>query len=167
MFQFDSVDEAEPRAYLAISGALEDDDTPDQWTIQPYDYKPTIIGAGGIAQGDDREVFNDNDKDNESDTPFDATLSQQWGAQLDVEQNVVTLHTATRFDAENRAPNAADDAPSTRKDTPVDIDVRANDADPDGDQLAVESVTAARTRCSVDQQRRHRALRPERRLHGA
>ena len=140
LFQFDSVDEAEPRAYLAISGALEDDDTPDQWTIQPYDYKPTILGAGGIAQGDDREVFNDNDKDNESDTPFDATLSQQWGAQLDVEQNVVTLHTATRFDAENRAPNAADDASSTRQDTAVDINVRANDTDPDGDQLAVESV---------------------------
>ena len=54
---------------------------------------------------------------------------------------MVTLHTATRFDAENRAPSAADDAPSTRKDTPVDINVRANDADPDGDQLAVESVT--------------------------
>ena len=76
--------QAQPRAYLALSGALEDDDTPIQWTIQPYDYKPTIIGAGGIAQGDDREVFNDNDKDNESDTPFDATLSQQWDAQLDV-----------------------------------------------------------------------------------
>ena len=49
--------------------------------------------------------------------------------------------TATRFDAENRAPTASDDAASTPESTPVEVEVRANDDDPDGDPLAVESVT--------------------------
>jgi Big-like domain-containing protein len=41
----------------------------------------------------------------------------------------------------NRPPVAANDAASTTKNTAVTIDVLANDTDPDGDQLSVQSVT--------------------------
>lgn len=41
----------------------------------------------------------------------------------------------------NNAPDADDDAASTDEDTPVTIDVLANDSDVDGDSLSVESVT--------------------------
>jgi subtilisin family serine protease len=41
----------------------------------------------------------------------------------------------------NGAPVASDDQASTAKDTPVTIPVLANDSDPDGDALAVTSVT--------------------------
>ncbi len=42
----------------------------------------------------------------------------------------------------NQAPNAQDDAGVTDKNTPVVIDVLANDSDPDGDALTVMSATA-------------------------
>ena len=41
----------------------------------------------------------------------------------------------------NRAPVAQDDARSTAEGTPVTIDVLANDADPDGDDLTITAVT--------------------------
>jgi hypothetical protein len=41
----------------------------------------------------------------------------------------------------NAAPEAADDAASTIADIPVEVDVIANDRDPDGDPLSVVSVT--------------------------
>ena len=75
-----------------------------------------------------------------ADSPYDVTLSQQWNPTIAPSASVV-LETATRFDAENRAPTAAADSANTGRDLPVDVDVRANDADPDGDPLTVESVT--------------------------
>jgi len=42
---------------------------------------------------------------------------------------------------ENNPPVANDDVASTNQDTPVTIDVLANDSDPDGDPLTVDSVT--------------------------
>ncbi|WP_432199573.1 Ig-like domain-containing protein [Erythrobacter sp. W53] len=42
----------------------------------------------------------------------------------------------------NPAPTAADDSATTAEDTPVDITVLSNDADPDGDDLTVTSATA-------------------------
>ena len=41
----------------------------------------------------------------------------------------------------NDPPAAQDDSESTEEETPVDIDVLANDSDPDGDNLTVQSVT--------------------------
>jgi Ca2+-binding RTX toxin-like protein len=137
--EFDSVPTTVPRAYLALSGSLGDDDTPDRWTIQPFDYRP-FIGTTGIPPGDDGVVSHDTDEDLIADSPFDVTLSQQWNAAIPGGGSV-TLVTSTRFDAENRAPNAAPDAATTNESTPVDIDVRANDSDPDGDPIAAESVT--------------------------
>ena len=53
----------------------------------------------------------------------------------------VVLESSTRFDAEDRSPTAVDDSVRTGRDQSVDIDVRANDSDPDGDALTVDSVT--------------------------
>jgi hypothetical protein len=41
----------------------------------------------------------------------------------------------------NSPPEALDDTASTNEDTSVTVDVLANDADPDGDQLSVDAVT--------------------------
>ncbi|MFC2079240.1 Ig-like domain-containing protein, partial [Candidatus Bipolaricaulota bacterium] len=41
----------------------------------------------------------------------------------------------------NDPPEAQDDSASTDEDTPVDIDVLANDSDPDGDSLNIQSIT--------------------------
>ena len=74
-------------------------------------------------------VFNDTDGDLVADSPYDVTLSQQWNATIAPSASVV-LETATRFDAENRAPTAAADSANTGRDAAVDVDVRANDAIP-------------------------------------
>ena len=42
----------------------------------------------------------------------------------------------------NRAPTAGDDAAVTDEDTAVVINVLANDSDPDGDSLSINSVTS-------------------------
>lgn len=138
--QFDSVSTAVPRGFVALTGSLGSDDTPDRWTVQQFDYRPLIEGAGGIPPGDHGVVFRDTDGDLDVDIPFDVTLSQQWGATIAPTASV-TIVTSTRFDAENRAPSAVPDTASTNHGTPVNVDVRANDSDPDGDPLGVESVT--------------------------
>jgi Bacterial Ig domain/Divergent InlB B-repeat domain/RTX calcium-binding nonapeptide repeat (4 copies) len=140
LFELDSVSTAVPRAFLALSGSLAGDETPDRWTIQPFNYRNIIVGAGGIPEGDNGVVFLDDDEDLIADSPYDVTLSQQWDASIAAEASVV-LVTSARFDAENRSPDAVADAAGTTKDTLVDIDVRANDGEPDGDPLTVESVT--------------------------
>jgi Bacterial Ig domain/Divergent InlB B-repeat domain/RTX calcium-binding nonapeptide repeat (4 copies) len=138
--EFDSATTGAPRVLLRITASLDGDATPDEWTIQPFNYRPVIEGAGGIPPADNGLVFNDTNGDLVADGPYDVTLSQQWNATLAPGASVV-LETSTRFDAENRAPAAVADTASTGRDTPVDVDVRANDSDPDGDALRVVSVT--------------------------
>ena len=138
--EFDAVATGSPRVLLQITGSLAGDEAPTAWTIQPFNYRPVIEGALGIPAGDIGRVFNDTTGDLVADSPFDVTLSQQWNATIAPNASVV-LETATRFDGENRAPTAAADTARTGRDTPVDLDVRANDGDPDGDALTVESVS--------------------------
>ena len=138
--EFDSTATGAPRVLLRITGSLAGDETPDEWTVQPFNYRPVIEGAGGIPPGDSRLVFNDTNGDLVADSPYDVTLSQQWNATVAPGASVV-LESSTRFDAENRAPTAVADTASTGRDAPVEVDVRANDSDPDGDALSVESVT--------------------------
>ncbi len=138
--EFDSAVTGAPRVLLEITGSLAGDETPDEWTVQPFNYRPVIEGAGGIPPGDSRLVFNDTNGDLVADSPYDVTLSQQWNATVAPGASVV-LESSTRFDAENRAPNAVADTASTGRGAPVEVDVRANDSDPDGDALSVESVT--------------------------
>ena len=138
--EFDSTAPGSPRVLLRITGSLGGDETPDVWTVQPFDYRPLIEGAQGIPVADHGDVFNDTNGDLVADSPFDVTLSQQWSATIAPSASVV-LETSTRFDAENRAPAPVADTARTGRDAPVDVDVLANDQDPDGDALRVESVT--------------------------
>jgi hypothetical protein len=138
--EYDSATTAAPRVLLRITGSLGGDETPDEWTIQPFDYRPGIEGAGGIPQGDSGLVFSDTNGDLVADSPYDVTLSQQWNATVQPGASV-ELESSTRFDAENRAPTAVGDSASTGRDAPVEVDVRANDSDPDGDALSVVSMT--------------------------
>lgn len=138
--EFDSASTGAPRVLLRINGSLAGDATPDAWTIQPFNYRPVIEGAGGIPPADVGVVFNDTNGDLVAETPYDVTLSQQWNATVAPGASVV-LESSTRFDAENRAPIAVVDTTSTGRDSPVDVDVRANDSDPDGDSFRVVSLT--------------------------
>jgi Ca2+-binding RTX toxin-like protein len=138
--EFDSVSNGAPRVMLELTGALGGDETPDEWTIQPFNYRPVIEGAHGIPAGDHEHVFDDTNGDLVADAPFDVTLSQQWNATIPPGESV-TLVSSTKFDAEDRSPAARPDSSRTGRNLPVDIDVRANDSDPDGDPLAVDSVT--------------------------
>ncbi len=77
---------------------------------------------------------------NEGDTIVDLTLTIDnilidGGVSADTETVTVTVN------AVNDAPVAAADAVTTDEDTPVSIDVLANDADIDGDELTVSAVT--------------------------
>ncbi len=79
LYEFDSSDDPNaPSTFVGISGALAGDSVPDRWTIQEFDYRPTITGNGGIPAADDAAVLNDSDGDRIVDTPYDVTLSQQW-----------------------------------------------------------------------------------------
>ena len=138
--EFDSSSTDVPRVLVQITGALGSDQSPDEWTIQPFDYRPRIQGANGIPPADNGVVFNDANGDLIADGPYDVTLSQQWNATIAPNESVV-LESSTRFDAEDRSPTPVDDSVRTGRDQSVDIDVRANDTDPDGDALTVESVT--------------------------
>jgi Bacterial Ig domain/RTX calcium-binding nonapeptide repeat (4 copies)/Divergent InlB B-repeat domain len=138
--EFDSVSSSVPRVLLRLDGSLAGDQTPDEWTIQPFNYRPVIEGAQGIPQADNGFVFGDTNGDFVADSPYDVTLSQQWNATIAPSASVV-LQSSTRFDAENRSPIAAADSARTGRSTPVDLDVVANDSDPDGDPLSAESVT--------------------------
>jgi Ca2+-binding RTX toxin-like protein len=138
--EFDSASTNVPRVMLELTGALGGDETPDEWTIQPFNYRPVIEGAHGIPAGDNGHVFDDTNGDLVADAPFDVTLSQQWNATIAPSESVV-LESSTKFDAEDRNPTAQPDATRTGRNLPVDIDVRANDSDPDGDALTVDSVT--------------------------
>jgi hypothetical protein len=137
--EYDSASTSAPRVMLELTGALGGDETPDEWTIQPFNYRPVIEGAHGIPPGDDGQVFNDANGDRVADSPFDVTLSQQWNATI-LPGDSVTLVSSTKFDAEDRNPSAQADSARTGRNRPVDIGVLANDSDPDGDVLAVESV---------------------------
>ena len=140
LMEFDSVSSSVPRVFVQITGALGSDQTPDEWTIQPFNYRPVIEGAQGIPAGDNGVVFNDTNGDLVADSPYDVTLSQQWNANVAPNASVV-LQSSTRFDAEDRSPTAVDDSVRTGRNEPIDVDVRANDSDPDGDALTVDSVT--------------------------
>jgi Ca2+-binding RTX toxin-like protein len=138
--ELDSVPDDVPRGFLELTGALDGAQAPNRWTIQPFDYRPVVEGAGGIPPADSGVVFNDSDGNLEADSPFDVTMSQQWNASIAPSASV-TLETATRFDAENRPPDAGFDNASTAPGTAVDINVLSNDSDPDGDPVSVGFVS--------------------------
>lgn len=54
-----------------------------------------------------------------------------------------TVTQTVTFNVANPPPVASDDTASTSEDTPVNIDVLANDVDPDGDPLTVSGASAA------------------------
>jgi Ca2+-binding RTX toxin-like protein len=132
LFQFDSAGAPAARTYIALSGSLGGNDVPDRWTIQRFDYKPVIVGGGGIPQEDDGLI---------AATPSDMTLSQQWNAAELAPNATVTLTTSTRFATENHPPSAVADAGTTLRNQALDVDVLANDGDADGDPIAVAGVT--------------------------
>jgi hypothetical protein len=140
LVDWDTVSTVAPRAFVAIGGDLGGNATPDAWTVRAFPYAANIIISDGIPGGDDGTVQNDGNGDLVADTPYDPTLSQQWNGSLDPGETV-TFTTRTSFNAENRLPDANADSAATAFGAPVDVNVGANDTEPDGDPLTIASVT--------------------------
>lgn len=140
LVEWDTVSALNPRAFVAITGDLAGNATPEAWTVRAFPYAASILVNDGIAAADHGVVENDGNGDLVADIPYDYTLSQQWTATLDPDESV-TLTTKTTFNSENRLPDANADAVATSFGAPVDANVRANDAEPDGDPLTIASVT--------------------------
>ena len=142
LFEFDSSDDpASASTFVGISGALGPNDTPDRWTIQPFNYHDDILKTPGIPADHRGMVHNDTDGDRIVDTPFNVTLSQQWNALL-APGATVTFVTSTRFGHHpNKPPNAVDDSLVTAEDTAGSLNVLANDSDPDGDPISFVGAT--------------------------
>jgi hypothetical protein len=145
LYEFDrSDDPAAPSTFVGIAGALAGTDTPDRWTIQRFDYRDEIRAANGIRSSDDGVVHEDRDGDGIVDTPYDVTLSQQWDVASLAPGASVTFVTETRFGREppkNRPPEAVDDSLATDEDEAKTVDLLANDADPDGDEISLAGTT--------------------------
>jgi hypothetical protein len=143
LFEFDSHDDpATASTFVGISGALGPDDTPDRWTIQPFNYHDDILTTPGIPAEHNGVVQNDTDGDRIVDTPFNVTLSQQWNVALLAPGAAVTFVTSTQFGQHpNKPPNAVDDSLVTAEDTAGSLNVLANDSDPDGDPVSFVGAT--------------------------
>ncbi len=63
-------------------------------------------------------------------------------ATIRAEMGVVSSHVIVTITEENHPPTAHDDSATTTEDTPVAVNVLANDSDPDGDSLSVISTTS-------------------------
>ena len=91
----------------------------------------------GARDGAVRYVGPGEDFESES-TRYELTVRARDPYDAEAEASVVV----TVVDV-NERPEAVDDEAATGEDQPVTVDVPANDADPDGDGLRVESVSAA------------------------
>ncbi len=143
LFEFDSRDDpATASTFVGISGALGPDDTPDRWTIQPFNYHDDILTTPGIPADHNGVVQNDTDGDRIVDTPFNVTLTQQWNVAQLAPGATVTFVTSTRFGHHpNKPPNAVDDSLATAEDTAGSLNVLTNDSDPDGDPISLVAST--------------------------
>jgi len=123
----DATDEDVP----VIIDVLANDSDPDgdslsvDWVSQP---------ANGTASNNGSEVTYTPDPDFYGIDTFTYTVSDGNGGTANA-----TIRVAVA--AVNDPPMAQDDSDATDEDVPVTIDVLANDSDPDGDSLVVESVT--------------------------
>jgi outer membrane protein OmpA-like peptidoglycan-associated protein len=99
---------------------------------------PSVAGVGSPANGtvelqDDIVTYTPN-----RDFTGNDTFTYEIGDALG---NTAEATVAIIVDPFNQSPVAVDDTATTRKNTPVVIDVLANDSDPDGDALTIISVT--------------------------
>jgi hypothetical protein len=142
LFEFDLHDDpATTSTFVGISGALGPNDTPDRWTIQPFNYHDDILKTPGIPAHHNGVVHNDTDGDRIVDKPFNVTLSQQWNASLAPGARVTFLTTTHFGQPSNHPPNAADDSVVTTEDSAASLNVLANDSDPDGDPISLVGAT--------------------------
>jgi len=87
IYQYEPDDDpAAPRTLVGIAGSFGSETVPNQWTIQPFDYRTQIIASNGIAPADHGVV----------DVSADPTQSQQWNAAVPAGDEVV-FTTTTRF----------------------------------------------------------------------
>lgn len=109
LYEFEwSDDHRRPSTYVGMSGSLDGDRTPDRWTVQTCCRWDEIVSAGHIPSATDHVVDADADGDRMVDSPYDVTMSQEWGARLSAGASV-TFTATTRFgraDFDEPAPTA-------------------------------------------------------------
>ena len=131
---------------------LANDSDPDGDTLS-VDSVDTTGTKGSVTDNGDGTVTYDpngqfedlNDGDQETDS-FSYTVSDGNGG-TDTATVTITINGVT--DGDNSPPTAEDDAAETDEDTSATVDVLANDSDPDGDTLSVDSVDTTGTKGSV------------------
>jgi Divergent InlB B-repeat domain/RTX calcium-binding nonapeptide repeat (4 copies) len=88
LYQYEPGDNpAAPNTLVGITGSLGGDGTPDAWTIQPFDYRPTIRQFNGLGPNDNAAV----------NPGTDPTQSQQWNVNDLAPNASVVFTTVTRF----------------------------------------------------------------------
>ena len=118
---------------LYLNGALVDTDAYTGGLVG--NTEPIVIGANDWASSL-------NSANNLQD-PFDGTISSVQIFDQPLTASEIGVISGSDVGPTNAAPTAIDDAATTGEDAPVTIDVLANDADGDGDALAVTSANAA------------------------
>jgi hypothetical protein len=117
---------------IAVPGVLGNDSDVDGDTLTSVVVTLPLHGSGSIGSDGSFSYMpetNYNGSDNFTYRASDGTA----------ESNIATV--TITIGAVNDSPVANDDSASTDEDTPVTIDVLANDTDVDGDTLVVDSVT--------------------------
>jgi hypothetical protein len=112
---------------------LANDNDPDGDPLTLENYQDTGSRGGAISQnGDGNLVY----------TPPPDFIGLDFFGYIasDGELSATGAVTVTVLDPGNRHPEAVDDVAVTQQNTPVSIDVLANDSDPDGDPLSVVVV---------------------------
>ncbi len=126
----DDQSDGEEDAPIAID-VLRNDSDPDG---DPLFVEAVTQPANGAVVNNGTDVVYTSDPDFYGVDSFTYTVSDGHGG---IDTATVTIAVATV----NDPPAAQDDSAATEEDVPVTIDVLANDSDPDGDGLLVQSVT--------------------------
>ncbi len=118
-------------------GVLGNDSDPDGDALTVESYDSTTVKGGSVSMNSDGSFTYDPPADSCcGDDSFTYTVSDGHGG-----TDTATVSITVNCTCNNNSPVANDDTASTLTNTPVDIDVLANDSDPDGDPLIVVSVT--------------------------
>ncbi|MBN2270186.1 MAG: tandem-95 repeat protein [Sedimentisphaerales bacterium] len=129
-----TANEDEPLVVSVDQGVLENDSDPENDSLTAV--LDTDVSHGTLTLNDDGSLTYDPQPDFIGDDSF------TYKAFDGVNYSAAATVTITVVNANDDPPVAVNDTPETNEDVGLDIDVLANDSDPDGDDLSILSVTA-------------------------
>ncbi|UCD37354.1 MAG: tandem-95 repeat protein [Fidelibacterota bacterium] len=123
--------------------ATTQEDTPITIDVlaNDFDVDKDILSIQNVTQANGVVHINSDETLDYEPTPNFSGIDEFYYTVVDGNGGQATATVIVTVGSENDAPVAADDQAVTKEDTPVDIDVLANDIDYDGDPLTVTDVT--------------------------